>query len=124
MKGLGIDTVSISRTRALIDSIGETYADGIYTLAERMESEKAMDCAEYFAERFAVKEALFKALAHLLEEKTFDLRIVETLDDADGCPRITRTPELEGLLDQAGASELFVSITTEDDAATAIVAVQ
>ncbi len=121
MKGIGIDTTSVAKTRDLLEALGRTYVDNLYTPAEQREYEKASEPAVYLAGRFAVKEAVFKAIAHLLDEKTFDLRVVETLDAADGSPSITVSEELADILSRAGASKLFVSITTEGDAATAIV---
>lgn len=124
MKGLGIDAVSISKTRDLMEALGEAYVEDVYTPAEQRACERAIDRAEFLAGRFAVKEAAFKALAHLLVDETFDLRLVETMNDEDGSPHIVRTPELDRLLRQAGADDVLVSITTEADLAVAIVAVQ
>ncbi len=77
--------------------------------------------AEYFAGRFAVKEAVFKAVAHLTPSGHFDLRITETLHDKNGCPFITLTGPLAPVLAEAGVTALHVSITTEGDYAAAFV---
>ena len=77
--------------------------------------------AEYLAARFAAKEAVFKAVAHLLPEKNFDFRIVETLYGENHCPYVNVTEALAPLLQEAGVNRLHISITTEGDYASAFV---
>lgn len=121
IKGVGIDTASISKTKKLIDAIGAGYIEKTFTPAEIIFAQKSFCKEEYFATRFAAKEATFKAIAHLLDEKTFDLRCVETLNYEDGAPYIKVGKELQEILQRAQVERLFVSITTEDDYATSIV---
>lgn len=55
----------------------------------------------------------------LLPGSPFDFRRVETLQQKDGSPRITRAPWLLALLEKAGADDLLLSITHEDSYAIA-----
>lgn len=73
--------------------------------------------------RFAVKEAVFKALAHPSGEY-LEFYEIETLSYDDGAPYVTKTPAVERALEKAGASELLVSITNEGNYAVAIVLAQ
>lgn len=76
---------------------------------------------EYLAARFAAKEAVFKAVAPLLQNQQFDLRIVETLNREDGSPYVNVTGKLETILEQANVQKLHISITTEGEYAAAFV---
>ena len=121
--GIGTDMVNISDIRAFLsdEKIAQSYLKHTFTEGERQEAEARSDRGEYFAARFAAKEAVFKAVAHLLAEKTFDLRIVETLNAPDGCPYVHVTSALQPILDSAGVRALHISITTEDPYAFAFV---
>lgn len=79
--------------------------------------------AEFLAGRFAVKEAVFKAVAPLTAEG-FDLRIVECLPDPSGAPRVTLSGPLAPVLAEAGVADVLVSITNEGDYAVAVALVQ
>ena len=121
IKGIGVDMVDISEIARLIDVFGNNYINHTFTKREVAVSREATNPAEYLATRFAAKEAVFKAIAHLTQKKTFDLRVVETLNESDGFPYISINEELQGLLEDAGVVSLFISITTEGDYATAFV---
>ncbi len=122
IRGIGVDTVNIQDIQRFLGEQGiqSAYARHTFTPAERDCAERSSDAAEYLASRFAAKEAVFKALAHLTEKHAFDLRIVETLNAADGAPYINAEP-LQELMASAGVSRFYISITTEDQYATAFV---
>lgn len=103
----------------MVEAMGDDYVTHVFGPAE-LAGKPAPD-AEYLTGRFAVKEAAFKALAHLTPERTFDMRIVETVDAEDGHPEIVTNPLLFEVMGRAEVTSLFVSITTEGDVATAIV---
>ena len=121
--GIGIDIARIDDIKRYIEDeeLSKAYITHTFTEGERKEAESRYDKAEYFATRFAAKEAVFKALAQNTREKTYDLRITETLDHADGSPYVNITDELKDIMDKAGAASLFISITTEDNYAAAFV---
>lgn len=123
IKGIGVDTVRISEILRFMgeDGLSSPFIRRTFTPAEQLEGLTRPQPAEYFASRFAAKEAVFKAVAHLLPEKTFDLRIIETLNDRDGSPYVTADETLCPILDRAGIDALHISITTEADFATAFV---
>ena len=120
IKGIGIDTVSISKIKKYIDSVGYSYIIHTFTENERISAKKHSVQEEYYAARFAVKEAVFKAVAHNTQEKAFDLRIIETLNDEDGYPYVKISGELQTVLEKADIRSIQISITTENDYATAI----
>lgn len=121
IRGIGIDTVTISEMARMMENMSDGALGRMFTDRELTAAHLSFDSAEYLATRFAAKEAVFKAVAHLLEEKHFDLRMVETLNRDDGSPYINIDGLMRGILDRAGVSHLHISITTEGDLATAFV---
>ena len=122
IKGLGIDTVTISEVGRFLES--ETIARKVFTEGENATAKLESDPADYYARCFATKEAAFKALDHLMGGEAFDFTMVETLHHTDGAPYINPSSELTDLLKNVGVDELLLSCTTEGDFATAIVIAQ
>jgi len=123
IKGIGVDTASIKAIKHYMESasLSGSFIKRTFSQTEQEQAKDRPRQDEYFASRFAAKEAVFKALAHILPEKGFDLRIVETLNHDDGCPYVNVNEKLRPLLELAGVSTLHISITSEDDYATAFV---
>ena len=121
VKGIGVDTVSVNRIRAVMERHDRAALKRLFTEAELAASENKNDPAEYLAARFAVKEAVYKAVAGLTQKGDFDMRLVSSLNESDGRPYVVITDELKRVLDEAGVSVLHLSITTEASLATAFV---
>lgn len=120
--GIGIDSVSISELERLV-ARSDARARRTFTPAERAQAETRHDAASYLAGRFAVKEAVAKALyPHV--GTGFDFRAVETVDQADGRPQVTIDDALRKTLASCRATEILVSITNEAGLATAVALVQ
>ena len=62
MLGIGVDMVEVARISKALDRNGETFARRILTPAEYSEFLEAKHRANFVAKRFAVKEAVAKAL--------------------------------------------------------------
>lgn len=120
VKGIGIDMVDVETIRRYLKA-DSAFVRRTFTSAEREAAGKARDAAEFYAARFAAKEAVFKALAHLTADKAFDLRIVETLNRDDGCPYVNITAPMQAVIKEAGVSALHISLTTENNYAAAFV---
>lgn len=121
IRGIGIDMVEIKEVKRLAQASGETFIERTFTKREKEASLNAADRWEYLAARFAAKEAVFKALAHLTKEKTFDFRQIETLNQEDGAPYVALTPMLRATMKEAGALRLHISLTHEKEYACAFV---
>ena len=131
--GIGVDTADISRFETILARGTDAFMMRTFTEAEREaappEREKTGEAAaslgtrryraEYFAARFAAKEAVFKAVAHLMPEKTFDLRMVETLHEENGRPYVSTDGAFGEVMKQTGVTKVHISITTEGHYATA-----
>lgn len=113
IKGIGIDTVEIKRMEKSLNIKG--FLSSVFTSAEIDNCHGNKE--EYYATRFACKEAVFKAISQYL---SVDLRTIETLNRNDGSPVVTIKKEY---LD-AGINSIHISITTEAGLATAICIVE
>ena len=123
IRGIGVDMTEIEEIRRFLaaETISGPYVRQTFTKAEQEAAAGLKDPAEYLAARFAAKEAVFKALAPLLPEKTFDLRMVETLNRKDGSPCVNTDGPLSGILRRADVDTLHISITTKGLYAAAFV---
>ena len=86
----GTDIIEIERVKNSIESIGKKFIEEIYTQKEieYCESKKNAKYQHYEA-RFAAKEAIFKAVSKLLNNK-FDIswKNAEIINDENGRPYI------------------------------------
>jgi len=119
-RGIGIDCVCISQMRDMDRRMSGVFARRTFTPRELELAEASLDYWEFLAGRFAVKEAVFKALS-CSEPNPFDFRKVETLRRDDGCPVINLDSIPKAALETAGGTGLLVSITGEGDYAIALV---
>lgn len=128
IKGIGVDNCCISEIGRYRE-VTPAFIEKSFSEAERAAEPQFSKVTpatenllnEYYAVRFATKEAVFKALAHLTPEKSFDFRKVESANYEDGAPYIVVTPWLQEIMDKAGVDTLHVSATTENDLATVFV---
>lgn len=120
--GIGVDLCSISRIEKILQREGPDgpFFRRAFTPAEQAEGERRHNKAEFYAARFAVKEAVFKAVAPHTASG-FDLRIVESLHREDGSPYVHVTDALAPFLREAGIRTLHLSVTTEEGFAEAFV---
>lgn len=119
--GIGIDTVDVSRIIQLIEKHGTTFLSQVFTSNEIHQSKKKANPAVYLAERYAAKEAVFKAIAHATVQKEFDWRIIETLNDEMGCPYVVKNETLTLLLQEACIDTIHISLTSQTPYVSAFV---
>ena len=108
IKGIGIDTVQISRMAKSLSI--PSFLTSTFTPGEIANEHGNRE--EYYATRFACKEAVFKALGIKM-----DWRKVETLNREDGSPYVV-------MRDEYGDVRIHISITTEAGLATAFCVVE
>jgi len=86
----GTDIVEIDRIKDSIEKLGDKFINKIYTEEEIKYCEsKGKQKYQHYAARFAVKEAAFKAVSELLEDKfSVCWKDFETTNDKNGRPRI------------------------------------
>ena len=86
----GVDIIEISRVRESIENIGENFLNRIYTKKEIEYCEsRGKSKYEHYAARFAVKEAVFKALSEMVNDKySITWKDIETINDEQGRPKV------------------------------------
>ena len=86
----GTDIIEIERIQESIDTLGEKFLEKIYTKKEIQycESKNKMKY-QHYAVRFAAKEAIFKAITKILEDKySITWQDVEIINDINGRPKV------------------------------------
>ena len=86
----GVDIIEIDRIKASIEELGERFLNRVYTKKEieYCESKKAQKF-QHYAARFAAKEAVFKALSKIIDDKySICWKDFEVLNDDKGRPFI------------------------------------
>lgn len=87
----GTDIIEVSRIEKSIEDMGDKFLERIYTEKEiDYCKSRGKSMYERFAGRFAVKEAVFKAISTELENKyQICWKDIECLNDENGRPYIT-----------------------------------
>ena len=86
----GTDIIEIPRIRQAIEDMGENFLQRVFTKKEiaYCESKKAQKY-QHYAARFAAKEAVFKAISILLEDKySICWKDIEVINDKQGKPKV------------------------------------
>lgn len=86
----GTDIIEISRIKDSIEEAGERFLNRVYTKVEieYCESKKKQKY-QHYAARFAAKEATFKAISSLLEDKySICWKDIEVVNDSQGKPKV------------------------------------
>ena len=91
----GTDIIEIERIKESIEDskIGRAFVERVYTKKEieYCESKKAQKY-QHYAARFAAKEAAFKAISDLIEDKSFiTWKNFEIINDTQGKPKLNLT---------------------------------
>ena len=84
----GTDIIEIDRIKDSIDNIGNSFVNRVYTENEIKYCEsKKKQKYQHYAARFAAKEAVFKAISTLLQDKySICWKDIEVLNDSQGKP--------------------------------------
>jgi len=116
--GIGVDLVEISRIGGLLERHGERFLSRVFTEGERRHACKSVRPAERLAGRFAVKEAVLKALG---TGKSQGIRWidVETLPDPAGKPVVRLHGQAVRWLKWKGGGHFHVSIAHDGGKAIA-----
>ena len=127
--GVGIDLVDLAEFRRICEGFDASqeppcaFVARTFTPAELAQARGRHDACQYLAGRFAVKEAVFKAVAPLTQQG-FDLRRVECLDAPTGQPEVVMDGVLAETYASSGVSSILVSVTNETGYVEAIALAQ
>ena len=116
----GTDIIEIDRIKDSIDNIGNSFVNRVYTENEIKYCEsKKKQKYQHYAARFAAKEAVFKAISTLLQDKySICWKDIEVLNDSQGKPIVN----LSGV-NSKNIEQIDLSISHFKSYATAIVVV-
>lgn len=116
--GIGLDLVKISRIRALTERWQERFLQRLYTDEERRYCFRRASPYASLAGRFAVKEAVLKALGTGWSAgiRWVDIQV---LNDENGKPMAQTSGRLHTLLREAGVTGVHVSLSHDADYAIA-----
>jgi len=117
---VGIDLVMVSRVQESLARFGERFLRRVFTDTEIAYATSVPDlAAERLAARFAAKEAAIKALD--LAELGVGWREIEVAREQSGICRLILHGAARAAADDAGVSELSVSLSHEGDYSAAVV---
>jgi len=123
--GIGVDIVEISRVKSILEKHGERFIARVFTEAEKQYSMSGAKAAERFAGRFAVKEAVIKALG-VGKPTGITWHDIETINRSSGKPVVLlhnhamRCLKWKG----GGANATYVSIGHDGGKAIAFVVME
>ena len=121
--GIGTDIVETARIAKMLKEHGDSFKSKIFTNAEIEESVKRGDGSQYFAGRWAAKEAMSKALGCGFGAKC-GWKDIEILNNEDGKPEVTLKDTALNTAEGLGVSGFHVSISHEEHYACANVVIE
>jgi holo-[acyl-carrier protein] synthase len=112
--GIGIDIVSIPRIERVLERWGRLFTERVFTPAEIAFCESKSNPGQHFALRWAVKEAMLKALGSGLM-RGIKWTDIEVVNDPSGRPLLEIHNQAKGFLADRNIKAAFVSISHERD---------
>ncbi len=110
--GLGVDVFDVSRMERALREGKPDFGHDLFTPAEMASCASQHHPAEHYAACFAIKEAVFKALAvdNSDTEGSF-WRDVELIEDAPGGASVVLHGHVREIADRRGVHRIIVSIS-------------
>lgn len=121
--GTGIDIVDISRIEKLLERHPERFVERVFTDSESAYAFSGVLAAERLAGRFAVKEAVMKALGTGKSQGIL-WRDVETVRAPSGKPEVRLHGQALHWLHRVGGDSVHASITHDGGRAVAFVIIE
>jgi holo-[acyl-carrier protein] synthase len=108
--GLGVDVFEVSRMERALREGDPGLTRDLFTLREIADCERQSDPIPQFAARFALKEAVLKALS-IADDGSPRWRDIELLTGDDGVATLTLGGALEAQARQRGVVRVFHSLS-------------
>ena len=121
--GIGIDLVKISRIQEMMERWGPRFLDRVFTPTEQAYCLRHRFPPVHLSARFAVKEAILKALGTGLRMGT-KWKEIETVNNPAGKPEVKLWGTTGQLAAEKNVSKIFATITHDHDYAIAQVLLQ
>ncbi len=123
ISGIGTDIVEVCRIQAMLDEHEDIFLNKIFNHDELEESHRRNDRAQYFAGRWAAKEALAKALGCGFG-KDCEWKDITIVNSGNGKPVLSLAGKALRTSQKAGVMNIHVSISHEKHYACASVVVE
>lgn len=122
--GLGTDIIETARIDELVKRRGEAALERVFTPAELVKSKtRGKAISQFRAGRWAVKEAMAKALGCGMGEKC-SWQEIEVMNLDSGAPTVTLSGTTKTTADALGVNQIHVSISHEQHYASAVVVLE
>ena len=119
--GVGVDIITISRMKDVLETGGKVFMDKVFTPWEQERAETHPDRVAYLAMTFAAKEAIFKTFG-IGWETGVQFKEIEVQDGEWGEPIPYLTGRFAELTAERGASRVLLSLSYDGDYAIAVAA--
>ncbi|UCE67480.1 MAG: holo-ACP synthase [Candidatus Zixiibacteriota bacterium] len=116
VEAVGIDLVEIQRIEESVNRYGERFTDRVFTPWEIQYCRSKINPMLSFAGRFAVKEAVFKAVGTGFSEGV-KWKSVEVVNDRKGQPQVRLG---KAIRDHIGDKNFLISLSHTKDHAVAV----
>jgi len=109
--GAGIDLVENERMRDLLGRWGDKFTSRVFLPGEQAYCDSKAFPASHYAGRFAVKEAVTKALGTGMTEEIGWLDIEVVRDPVSGAPSVRLSPKARKLAERREVGDILVSLS-------------
>ncbi len=120
IKGTGIDVVEIPRIQRSIDEWGDAFLEKVFTTQELVYARSRKNTTHHIAARFAVKEAVAKAMATGWSGG-FRWKDIEVKNDSSGKPSVILYGQVKELLKD---TKVLVSISHSESIVVAMAIIE
>jgi|ERR1041385_3232123 holo-[acyl-carrier protein] synthase len=120
IEGIGVDVVEINRIQRSINEWGVVFLNKVFTEHELSYAQSKKNATHHIAARFAVKEAVAKALATGWSGG-LRWKDIEVKNDASGKPSVILYGHVKNLLK---GSKVLVSISHSDSVVVAMAVIE
>ena len=121
--GIGTDIVEIDRIAKMLDKHGTAFIQRVFTTTEIDQAEQRKDRAQFYAGRWAAKEALSKALGSGIGEQC-SWRDISITNESTGAPQLKLTEKALLAAGLNSADHIHLSISHEQHYACATVIIE
>ena len=121
--GIGTDIVDISRMERIVNRYTTAFLEKIFTEGELNQAANRNNSPEFFSGRWAVKEAVSKALGCGIGENC-GWHDIATSNSENGKPEVKLTGNAAKFADQLGVKNIHVSISHDRQIACAFVVLE
>ena len=114
VKGVGTDIIQVARIERALEKHGARFSARILTPSELSLFKSAPNSARYLAKRFALKEAIVKALGTGIS-KGVSWQDITTANNDAGQPYAVLSGTAQTVMNALEASSLHISLSDEGD---------